>query len=146
MTPPAFITQPQSFVWPIEVALAAAINADATLATLLAGDRVYSLWAPPNAPFDYITLGDVNESASSRFHRPGTITNETLHLWSRAGGKQGVAAIYAALVALLDGNVLALSDGRMLRGRMELTTVLADPDGKTAHGVARYTVLAEVTG
>lgn len=139
------ITPSPSFVWPTEVALAAAINADPALQSLLAGERVYSLWAPANAPFDYITLGDVNESAQSRFHRPGTLTTETLHLWSRAGGKQGVLAIYAALRALLDRQTLVLTDGLMLQGTVALATVLADPDGKTAHGVVRYSALVENT-
>lgn len=132
---------PRSFVWPVEVALAAAIESDPTLATLLAGAKVYSLVAPPKSPFDYITLGDVSESAKSRFNSFGTSAVETMHLWSRKPGKSGVLAIYGALYTLLHGRALSLSgSASMLRGTMTLATVLGDPDGITAHGVVRYSV------
>ncbi|MGI8765701.1 MAG: DUF3168 domain-containing protein [Gemmatimonadaceae bacterium] len=135
---------PRSFAWPVEVALAAAIETDATLATLLAGGKVYSLVAPPKSPFDYITLGDMSESASSHFNRFGTSSVETIHIWSRKPGKSGVLAIYMALYVLLHGRALPLAGtASMLRGTLILATVLADPDGLTAHGVARYAVRAE---
>jgi hypothetical protein len=131
-----------SAAWAIDVAIAAALNGDGTLAAKLAGDKVYSLVAPKDSPFDYLVLGDGPETQFRTFGRQGHANDLAIHIWSQGQAKKGVLDIYADIERILDRHTLALTANTMVRMATRLQTVLADPDGMTFHGVARAEVLS----
>lgn len=135
-----------SAAWPLDKAIAAAFNGDATLAALLAGDKVYSLVAPKDSPFDYIVLGESIEEHFRTFGRQGHDNDTAIHIWSQRKAKQGVLDIYHEVERILDRQILALAApaNTMVRMATRLQTVIADPDGMTFHGVARAQVLSLV--
>lgn len=133
-----------SAAWPLDVAVAAALTGDGTLAALLAGDKLYSLVAPKDSPFDYLVLGDGPEDQFRTFGRQGHANDLALHIWSRTDQKKGVLVIYDHIERILDRKIIALTGNTMVRMATRLQTILADPDGITVHGVARVTVLSLV--
>lgn len=133
-----------SAAWPIDVAVAAAITGDVTLAALLAGDKVYSLVAKKNAPFDYIVLGDSPESQFRTFGRGGHANSLTVHLWSQKTQKKGPLTMYDNIERIFDNKPLVISGHTRVSTSTRLITVLADPDGVTFHGVASIDVLSMV--
>lgn len=132
----------ESAAWPIDVAVDTAILADAQVSAVLKGDKVYSLVAKQGAMLPYIVLGDSAETAFRTFGRAGNDGALTMHIWGT--DKRQVLTIHAHLVRILDGARLAVAGHEMVRGRVELVTVLADEDGKAMHGVARYTPMTQV--
>jgi hypothetical protein len=132
-----------SAAWAIDVAVAAALTGDGTLAAKLAGDKLYSLVAPKDSPFDYLVLGDGPESQFRTFGRQGHANDLAIHIWSQGQQKKGVLDIYADIERVLDRQKLALTGGNtMVQMATRLQAVLADPDGITFHGVARAEVLS----
>lgn len=137
-----------SAAWPLDVAVAAALLADATLAARLAGDKLYSGVAPKNADFDYLVLGDGPEEQFRTFGRQGHSNDLAVHIWSRGQAKKGVLLIYKDIERVLDRQKLPLNaDGSvhtMVQMGTRLQTVVPDLDGVTFHGVARVEVLSQV--
>lgn len=135
-----------SAAWPIDVAIAAALNADGTLAAKLAGDKVYSLVAPKDSVFPYLVLGDGPEDQFRTFGRQGHANDLAIHIWSQTDQKKGVLTIYDDLERILDRQKLALANpaNTMVRMATKLQTILVEPDGITFHGVARVEVLSLV--
>ncbi|MEO7102877.1 MAG: DUF3168 domain-containing protein [Gemmatimonadaceae bacterium] len=139
-----------SQLWPLQVALATAIAADATLQGILAGDMVYSVSPPENTPYPYITFGLVQENDDNLFGKPGTLAGQVLDIWTRKttttggatqeiGGRQ-VLQIYGALRHLLHQQPLTVTGFSVVNGLVSLLATMDDPDGITVHGVARYDV------
>lgn len=129
--------------WSLEVALVAALEADAPLTAILAGDQIYSGTAPEGSAFPYLTLGESTEGEFNKFMRRGNDTTCTLHIWSQVGGKQQVLTIWGHLERILNRKKLTLTaPGEQLFGTAQLVTVVSDPDGITTHGVVRYRSLA----
>lgn len=133
-----------SAAWPLDVAVAAAFNADATLAAKLAGDKVYSLVAEKDSPFDYIVLGDGPEAQFRTFGRQGHANDLAIHIWSQGQAKKGVLDIYGDIERILDRQRLVLTGHTAVRMATRLQAVLVDPDGVTFHGIARAEVLSLV--
>lgn len=131
-----------SAAWPLEVALATAITADAGCQAVLDGDRVYNEGEVPRdaAPARYLTIGAASEEHPAVFRRTRSAGTVLLHCWGR--NKQDVLAIYAALVPVLQGTTLAVTGHRQIKGRLQLITTMADPAGGL-HAVVRYDTLTE---
>jgi hypothetical protein len=139
----------RSSLWPVEVAVAAAINADSALEDLLAGDRVYSRIAPAkiadpddaaleiDTPYPFVVLGERTESQENRFDDPGERGSLTIHIWSREIGNRQLSLIYDELARVL-GVPLTLSDGVMFAGWLEYVTDSYDQEGEAMHGIAEY--------
>lgn len=141
---------PVSALWPIDLALAAAIQADGPTMALLAGQGVYSIRAPAGAVMDYVVIGDSEEADTFRaLMRQGSNAVLTLDVWSgMTESRAGVLAIYNALRKLLHTTALPVdpsSGVTFCRGSLELVTVLADRDSAATHGILRYTVLSRTT-
>lgn len=129
-----------SAIWPLHVALAAAINGDATAAALLAGDKVYSLIAPSGAVFDYVVLGDSNAREVPTFSRAGESGAIAIHLWCANDDQATTLQLFGELRRVLHDVRLTLTGTTQLHclGKLSLVTTVADPSGEFVHGVTRY--------
>lgn len=137
---------------PLTVALVAAIEADATLQGLLAGDMIYNSEAPEGAELPYITLGFSTELDDNVFATPGTLAGQTLDIWTRKTtitggataqlGNDSLLAIYSAIRALLHHRPLSIAGFRHCIGTIQLQATMQDPDGKTLHGICQYQVIS----
>jgi hypothetical protein len=100
--------------------------------------RVFEGRAPQGSKFPRITLSAPSEVDVGLFQGSRSENGEEIHLWGQES-EQDVLNLYAEVKSLLHGNRLAVGGYRMVRpGTLRLITVLADPDGKTWHGVAQY--------
>lgn len=129
-----------SSIWPLHVAIAAAINGDVTLAALLAGDRVYSLTAPRSAPFDYIVLAGSSAQDFPTFSRAGERGVITLDAWTVGDDQMTQLQMYGEARRVLHNVVLALvgTTQKHCLGQLALATTISDPSGEYLHGVWRY--------
>lgn len=133
----------ESAAWPIDVALEAALGADAALIALLnpgGGDavKVYNGKAPQETGEPYLVLGDTAEDRANTFGRAGNSGEQTIDIWCPAGeGFRRVKQIYGEMKRILDGKRLVLDGHTMVLGALRLVTILNDPSG-SAHGVAFY--------
>ncbi len=67
----------------------------------------------------------------------------TLHVWSRAGGRQESYEIIEAIKGVLHDKALMLTDHDLVNLRHEFSEVRQDPDGDTYHGILRYRAVTE---
>jgi hypothetical protein len=131
---------------PSAVALRAAIydalRADAPLAAVLGGPKIYDE-PPRGAAFPYVTLGETRLSDFSAGDDPAIEHQLTLHAWSRQGGHREAELIAAALLQALDDAPLPLADHRLVNLRFALADVRRDADGRTYHALIRFRAVTE---
>jgi hypothetical protein len=132
-----------SVVWPLFVAIADALNADAGVAALLGGDRVYNAKAPREADFDYIVLGTVQEAELYLLNGGGSEASIMLHLWCAGDDAARCAKLYGEVHRVLNQSSLPLV-GFGVRATFDLRLIGLDPDPNDpfVHGVARLDVKA----
>ncbi len=129
--------------WALQQSLYEAITADAGLTGIVGGvPRVYDD-VPPAPAFPYITIGQ----STVRDWSTGSETGEehllTLHVWSRAAGRQETHAVMDAVRSALSDRALTLAGHRLVNLRHELSEARRDPDGETYHGVVRLRAVTE---
>lgn len=129
-----------SAVWPLHVAIAAAILADAPLAALLGADKVYSLVAPRGTGLDYLVLGNSDARDVPTFMRAGEQGAILIHEWIVGEDQAKLLQLYGELRRVLHNVHLALTGTTQIHcvGQLSLVTTSADPSGEYVHGVARY--------
>jgi hypothetical protein len=129
-----------SAVWPLHVAIAAAINNDATAAPMLGGDKVYSLVAPRGTSLDYLVLGSSDAQDFPTFARAGEQGAILVHLWVVGEDQAKALQLYGELRRVLHNVRLAIIGTTQVHciGQLSLVTTSADPSGEYVHGVARY--------
>ena len=81
-----------SAAWSLQQAIFAALTADAPLAALLGGARIYDD-VPQGAPFPYLTFGQSTARDWSTGSDDGNEHILTLHVWSQAGGRKEILRI-----------------------------------------------------
>lgn len=139
-----------SQIWPLQVAIVAAIEADSGLRALLAGDMIYNIQPPQGTPFPYLTLGFAQEVDDNLFGRPGTLAGQIIDGWTRKttvtdglsqelGGKQ-LADIYSRVRYVLHQQPLSVDGFAVVLGNVSLLSTMEDPDGLTLHASMRYDV------
>jgi hypothetical protein len=129
-----------SAVWPLHVALAAAILADPTVAALLSGEKVYSLVAPRAASFDYVVLGATAAQDLPTFTRAGEQGSILLHVWCAGDDQMTTLQLFGELRRVLHNVRLPLTGTTQVHclGQLSLVSTSEDPSGDFAHGVLRY--------
>ncbi len=125
--------------WPLQVALRAALVADAALDGLIAG-RVYD-HVPQDSVFPYLVIGDTTTRDFDTKTEDGMEHTLTIHTWSRYRGLSETKAIMAATVDALEGQGLTVTGHRLTLLRFEFSATFLDPDGLTRHGVQRFRAL-----
>lgn len=138
--------------WPLQVALATALAEDAPLVALLTVPGLHNGVAPEGTPLTtgsvaggdyrdgYVILGEPTEGRFDALMQPGNDGTLALHVYTADESNATALAIYARLVAVLDGVPLALTGHAMLRGAVTLERAFRDPAGGR-HLVARYRAL-----
>ena len=127
--------------WPLQVALVAALAADAGIVALLdhaRGLRIFDGLAPGGTPLPYVTIGDGTEGRADTFGRPGAAGRLRLHVWAPGPGRAAAVAIDTEIRRVLDGVRVAVTGHTMVRGVLTLTASFVDPDGATHHRVLDY--------
>lgn len=129
-----------SAVWPLHVAIAAAIHADVTVAAMLGGDKVYSLVAPRGTGLDYLVLGNSDARDVPTFTRAGEQGAILIHAWVVGEDQAKLLQLYGELRRVLHDVRLAITGTTQVHcvGQLSLVTTSADPSGEYVHGVARY--------
>lgn len=116
---------------------------DATL-TILGITGVFDIRAVPESqPFDYITIGDMQEKPNNTFGRRGYNNTFTLHIWSRALGTKNAQMVLARLNQLLDQVHLNLTTQSHVYTMYDSSQFLPEPDGLTLHVLVRYMLYSE---
>lgn len=108
----------------------------------VAGGRVYDE-VPQAAAFPYVSIGEMQVVDDDAEMVGGAEVYATLHVWSRAPGKPEASALAAAVRAALHEQDLRLPFWRLVEIRHQSTRIMADPDGKTTHGVLTFRALAD---
>lgn len=114
------------------------LRADAALAALLQGDRLYLAGSVPHgAKLPYIVLGSTSEDGDGAgyFMQPGQAGVERLHCW--AADKRGAQQVYALTYKALHLVRLTLTGHLWIRGALAYVTDAAD------RGNVAYQVLAD---
>jgi hypothetical protein len=126
------------------IAISTAIEADAPLAGLLAGAKVYNGLAPEGSQFNYITLTNFSESEKNLFNAPGSQSRATFNIWTKGEGEMDVVTIYEALKILFHNKRLTLSAGRHIQGKLRLILTGAgdQSDSTIVRGIAEYAMRA----
>ncbi len=130
--------------WPLQVAVRAALVADATLDGLIAG-RVYDQ-VPQDSPFPYVVVGDATARDFDTKTEDGMELTFTVHTWSRYRGLSETKQVMAAVLDALDGQGLTVTGHRLTLLRFEFSATFMDPDGLTRHGVQRFRAITRKGG
>lgn len=123
---------------------------DATLTALLNGEagRVFTGSVGPDQNCPFVVIG---ETTANNYHTSSGDAQEhtiTVHCWTEqavAGqsARLQVAKIMARVRDLLHYQSIALSAGNMPSLWCEFTETIADPDGRSQHGVLRFRAVTE---
>jgi hypothetical protein len=119
-----------------------ALNADAALASLLGGPKVYDE-PPRSATFPYVTLGETRIADYSTGSETGEEHQLTLHAWSRQGGHKEAHLIAGALLQALDDAPLTLADHALVNFRFSVADVRREADGRTYHARVAFRAVTE---
>lgn len=130
-----------SALWPVQVALVAALKGAAGVKALL-GDpaRVYDGQAPQGAAMPYVVVGDHTETPRNLLARRGWESTITAHVFSAQEGSKEALAVLAAMDAAL-ASPLAVTGHGAARLKPDFSTVLVEQDG-IRHVPVRYRISA----
>ena len=126
----------------LRAAIVAALGADAPLASLLGGAKIYDQ-PPASAAFPYVTLGESRVADYSTGDAAGEEHILTLHGWSRQGGHKEAHAIAGVLLQALDDAPLAVAGHRLVNFRFAVADVRRESDGRTYHALVRFRAVTE---
>jgi Protein of unknown function (DUF3168) len=126
----------------LRAAIHDALIADAALATILGGPKIYD--EPPRAAaFPYVTLGEARVADFSTDSEPVEEHQLMLHAWSRQGGHKEAHLIAGALLQALDDAALTLADHHLVNLRFAVADIRREADGRTYHAAVRFRAVTE---
>jgi hypothetical protein len=131
-----------SAAWALQQAVFAALTGDSFLVSLLGGARVYDD-VPARGTFPYVTFATGSERDWSDGTEAGIEHGLTLHVWSRAAGRQESWRILWRLREVLHDAGLAVSGHRLVNLRHEASEVRRAADGETFQGIIRFRAVTE---
>jgi hypothetical protein len=128
--------------WALQRGIYQALANDTGLTVLIGGARIYD---DPlqSASYPFVSLGQSLIRDWSTGSEDGEEHILTLHVWSRAGGRQESYEIIEAIKGVLHDKALMLTDHDLVNLRHEFSEVRQDPDGDTYHGILRYRAVTE---
>jgi hypothetical protein len=126
----------------LRAAIRGALAADAPLAALLGGGKIYDE-PPREAALPYVTLAENAVADNSTATEASDEHTLTLHVWSRQGGHREAHEIAGAVLAALTDAPLALDGHHLANLRFLLADVRREADGRTYHGVVRLRAVTE---
>ncbi len=134
-----------STVWTIEQAIIVVLNANTNWLALVGAGKVYSSQAPEGAVLPYAVISDVNERRQDRVFGGGSVgfTNQRfINLFSDELGKEKCSAMYRIVLTALDEKNIALSQDRMIKGDLQLISLLPDPSGSGDRAIVSYSTVS----
>jgi hypothetical protein len=130
----------------LQAAIHQALVSATAVTDLLGGPRIYDD-VPRAAAFPYVTYGQtaVRDWGTGTEDGPagGSEHVVTLHVWSKAAGRQEAAAIMGAVRDTLHDQPLAITGHRLVNLRHELSEVRREPDGESYRGTLRLRAVTE---
>jgi len=142
------MTAHASQLWPVNIALVTAIEANGPLTALLATPGVFNTIVPPNSALPYCVLSFATELADNVHGQYGTTASQQIDIWGRNAtelGSSQVLTIWGALYALLHEQPLTVTGFRVVIGTLSLIALTPDQDGETIHAISRYQVTSRQT-
>lgn len=117
------------------------LTSDTALTTLLGGASVYD-YVDDNTAMPYVTIGDIVQDSDFGGHDFSGFEGEySIHVWSEAAGRKEAQSILNRIYEILHGRDLRLPAGfNTISNRCTFNEIVRDPDGKTYHGVQRYSL------
>jgi hypothetical protein len=129
----------------LRAAIRGALAADAPLATLLGGGKIYDE-PPRDAALPHVTLAESSFADNSTATESGEEHTLSLHVWSRHGGHREAHEIAGAVLAALIDQPIALDGHHLANLRFVLADVRREPDGRTYRGTVRLRAVTEPVG
>lgn len=120
----------------------AALSGDQALTALLGGPRIYDR-VPPGAAFPYLTFGRTSVYDWSTGTEIGTEQIFTLHVWSKAKGRQETLDIMERARTLLHDQALPMESHRLVNLRLEFAEDRFDDDLAVHRGLLRFRAAVE---
>lgn len=120
--------------WPLQVAIVAALKPALNPVPVL--DDV-----PANAAFPYVVIGEDTVTDWSTVDRDGEEIDTTIHVWSRYDGRKEIKELMGKVKTALHEQRLTVAGQHLVSLRFAFETSFVEPDGKTRHGVIRFTGL-----
>ncbi len=130
--------------WALQKGIYDTLANSAAVTSLLGGTKIFDD-VPQATTYPYLTLGQTIERDWSTGSEEGTEHIVTLHVWSRAGGKQEAQAILGKIHEALHDSPITLADHHLVNLRHEYAEARQEPDGETYHGIARFRAVTEPT-
>jgi hypothetical protein len=127
----------------LQQALFAALGADPRIKAAL-GDppRIFD-HVPRSTAFPYLVIGDDIARDWSTTSDAGSEHLLTLHVWSRAAGRQEARSVAGAIVAALTESNLVVAGHTLVDLRWRDSEVVREADGETLHARLRFRALLE---
>lgn len=130
--------------WALQQAVYSALTGDSALQGLLGNPARVFDHVPQGSVFPYLVIGEVSATPFDTKTEAGLDQRLTIHTWSRYRGRKETKDIMAAVLAVLDGQSLAVSGHTLVLLRFEFATTIVDDDGLTRHGVQRFGALTQL--
>ncbi len=128
--------------WSLQTAIHTALISDTTVTTLLGGQHVYD-HVPRGRHTPYVTFGQASIRDWSTGTDDGFEIIFTLHVWSRASGRDEVTRITNAIRTALHDQPLALPDASLINLRHEVAEIRQEPEGDQFHAIVRLRATLE---
>jgi len=126
----------------LQTGLRAALLADTDLVTALGGEHVFDD-VPRDAPFPYITIGEIETRDWSTQTSRGHEHTATVHVWSRYRGRKQVQDLIADIDRVLDGADPPLTGHRLVNLSIVFWTAMRDTSGEIYRGTVRLRAVTE---
>lgn len=130
--------------WPVQQAVYGALIGDAAVQGLLGNPARVFDHVPQGSAFPYLVIGAVSATPFDTKTEAGLDQSLTVHTWSRYRGLKETKDVMAAVLAVLDGQSLAVAGHTLVLLRFEFATTVVDDDGLTRHGVQRFRALTQL--
>lgn len=95
---------------------------------------------PTNELFPYVTIGVLNSLPDECLIEQGAEISMQVDVWSIQPGMQETQQLMSAVIEALQHKWLDLAGDQWVDTKWEMGDVVRDPDGRTRHGVLRFTV------
>ena len=126
----------------LRAAIFAVLSADAALAAMLGGAKIYDE-PPKTLDFPFVTLGEAEVRDASTMTEGGEETTLSLHVYSRQGGHREAHAVVGAVMEALVDAPLPLAGHHLANLRFATADVRRAEDGRTYHGRIRLRAVTE---
>ena len=122
----------------LQQAIYGALTNDSALMAMITGVHDH---VPQGAAFPYVTIGEASAVDWRTVGHDGMELTLVLHAWSRERGRREVKLILAEIHRILNDAKLTVPGHVLVWLHFEFSQSIADNDGATTHGIARYNAI-----